>query len=121
VRFSVRTRGTGLGGLSRALERTDALERAVRTGAEDVAQQAQDGLERDGGAGAQVLADTLEVTRARQPLSYRVATRAPLAWFREFGALMRAQRPWLRPALTRARGRIVRRIAQTLRGMVSRR
>jgi len=117
----VRTRGRGLRRLSRSLERTDALERAVRTGANELAEEARDGLERDDGAGAQVIADSLEVTRARHPLSYRVATRAPLAWFREFGALARAQRPWLRPALSRARGRIVSGVAQTLRRAVSRR
>jgi len=114
VRLTNRTQGRGLRGLAQSLDRTEALERALRSSAEEVRAEAIDELERDGGAGTEALADSLEVERSR-PVAYRVVSKAPLAWFREFGALRRAQRPWLRPALDRARPRILMRLSQALR------
>jgi hypothetical protein len=103
-----------LAGLSRSLDRSDALDRALRDSAEEVRAEASDDLVRDGGASANALANSLEVERSRS-LAYRVVSKAPLAWFREFGAMRRAQRPWLRPALDRARPRILMRLTQALR------
>ena len=114
MRFSARTQGRGLAGLSRSLDRSNALDRALRDSAEEVRAEAVDALERGGGATANALANSLEVEHTR-PLAYRVVSKAPLAWFREFGAMRRAQRPWLRPALDRARPRILARVAQALR------
>lgn len=120
MKLTIRSRGPGLRGLSQSLDRTTALDRALRTSADEVRAEAMDTLERDGGSGSEALAESLEVQRAR-PLAYRVMAKAPLAWFREFGALARAQQPWLRPALDRARPRIVRRIGQAIRRIAARR
>jgi hypothetical protein len=109
-----------LAGLSRSLDRSDALARALRDSAEQMRAEAIDEIEREGGAGADALANSLEVERGR-PLAYRVVSKAPLAWFREFGALRRAQRPWLRPALDRARLGVIERLGQTVRQIVTRR
>ncbi len=120
MRFSARTQGRGLAGLSRSLDPSNALDRALRDSAEEVRAEAVDALERDSGATANTLANSLEVEHL-QPLAYRVVSKAPLAWFREFGALRRAQRPWLRPALDRVRPRIVRRIGKAIRRIAARR
>jgi len=121
VKVSVTSRRSRLRGLSRALDKSEAIDDALRASAQEVADEAREGLERDGGPGTRALANSLEVQRGPRPLSYRVVSLAPRAWFREFGALSRAQQPWLRPALSRARGRIVSGVAQTLRRAVSRR
>lgn len=114
MRFSASTQGRGLAGLYRSLDRSNALDRALRDSAEQIGAEAIDEIEREGGAGADALANSLEVERSR-PLAYRVVSKGPLAWFREFGAMRRAQRPWLRPALDRARPRILMRLSQALR------
>lgn len=116
MKLTIRSRGRGLRGLSQSLDRTTVLDRALRTSADEVVAEAIDTLERDGGSGGEALAESLEVERAR-PLAYRVVAKAPLAWSREFGALARAQQPWLRPALDRARPRIFARMYELLRRM----
>ncbi len=121
MKASVTSRGRGLRGLSRALDETEVIDDALRSSAQEVAAEAREGLERDGGPGTRALANSLVVRRGSLPLSYRVVSLAPRAWFREFGSLSRAQQPWLRPALERARAAIVRRIGQAVRRAVSRR
>lgn len=121
MKVSVTSRGRGLRGLSRTLEKTEVLDEQLRAGAKDVADEAREGLARDGGPGTRALANSLEVQSGSRPLSYRVVSLAPRAWFREFGSLSRAQQPWLRPALDRARGGIVRRIGQAIRRVTARR
>jgi len=121
VKVSVTSRGKGLRALSRALDESEAIDDALRASAEDVAAEAREGLERDGGPGTRALANSLAVRREPRALSYRVVSLAPRAWFREFGSLSRAQQPWLRPALDRARSGIVRRVGQALRRLTTRR
>jgi len=121
VKVSVTSRGRGLRGLSRALDESEAIDDALRASAQEVANEAREGLERDGGPGTQGLANSLEVQRGSRPLSYRVVSLAPRAWFCEFGSLSRAQQPWLRPALDRARAGIVGRVGQAIRRITSRR
>jgi len=121
VKVSVTSRRGGLRGLSGALDKTEAIDDALRASAEDVAAEAREGLERDGGPGTRALANSLAVRRGPRALSYRVVSLAPRAWFREFGSLSRAQQPWLRPALDRARSGIVRRVGQALRRLTTRR
>jgi len=121
VKASVTSRGRGLRGLSRALDETEVIDDALRASAQEVAAEAREGLERDGGPGTRALANSLEVPRGPKPLSYRVVSLAPRAWFREFGSLSRAQQPWLRPALERARSRIVRRVGKTIQRITTRR
>ena len=121
MKVSVTSRRKGLHGLSRALDESDAVDDALRASAEAVAAEAREGLARDGGAGTRALGNSLEVRRGPRPLSYRVVSLAPRAWFREFGSLSRAQHPWLRRALDRARSGIVRRVGQALRRIVTRR
>jgi len=121
VKVSVTSRRGALRGLSRALDESDALNEALRASAQEVANEAREGLERDGGPGTQALANSLEVQRGSRPLGYRVVSLAPRAWFREFGSLSRAQQPWLRPALDRARAGIVGRVGQAIRRITSRR
>jgi len=121
VKVSVTSRGKGLRALSRALDESEAIDDALRASAEDVAAEAREGLERDGGPGTRALANSLAVQRGPRALSYRVVSLAPRAWFREFGSLSRAQQPWLRPALDRARSGIVRRVGQALRRLTTRR
>jgi len=121
VKISVTSRRKGLHGLSRALDESDAVDEALRASAEDVAAEAREGLERDGGPGTRALANSLEVQRGQRPFSYQVVSLAPRAWMREFGSLSRAQQPWLRPALDRVREGIIRRIAQAVRRITTRR
>ena len=121
MKVSVTSRRRGLRGLSRALEKTEPVDDALRASAEDVAAEARERLERDGGPGTRALADSIDVQRGSRPLTYRVLSLAPRAWFREFGSLSRAQQPWLRPALDRARSGIVRRVGQALRRIATRR
>ena len=121
MKVSVTSRRRGLRGLSSALNESDAVDEALRASAHEVADEAREGLERDGGAGTRSLANSLEVQRGPRPLSYRVVSLAPRGWFREFGSLSRAQQPWLRPALDRARAGTIRRIAQAVRRITTRR
>ncbi|RIA56765.1 bacteriophage HK97-gp10 putative tail-component [Dichotomicrobium thermohalophilum] len=115
MRLTARSQGNGLCGLSRRLDQTEGLDRALRAGAEQVRDEAREALQGDDEGGA--LTRSLQVERGR-PLSYRVVSKAPIAWFREFGALRRAQRPWLQPALERARPPILARVRQALGRMV---
>jgi len=121
VKVSVTSRRRGLRALSRALDKTEAVDDALRAGAQAVADEAREGLERDGGPGTQALANSLAVRRGPRALSYRVVSLAPRAWFREFGSLSRDQQPWLRPALDRARAGIVHRVGQAVRRITTRR
>ena len=121
MKVSVTSRRRGLRGLSQALDNSEAVDDALRASAEHVAAEAREGLERDGGPGTRALGASLEVQRGPRPLSYRVVSLAPRAWFREFGSLSRAQQPWLRPALDRARSGIIRRVGQALRRITTRR
>ncbi len=121
MKASVTSRGRGLRGLSRALDKTEALDDALRAGAQAVADEAREGLARDGGPGTRALAGSLAVRRGPHALTYRVVSLAPRAWFREFGSLSRAQQPWLRPALDRVRSGIIRRIGQAVRRIATRR
>ena len=121
MKVSVTSRHSGFRGLSRALDNTEAIDDALRTSAQEVAEEAREGLERDGGPGTRALANSLEVRRGPRALSYRVVSLAPRAWFREFGSLSRTQQPWLRPALDRARSGIIRRVGQALRRITTRR
>lgn len=121
MKVLVRTRRGGLCGLSHAFERNEALDDALRTGVHAVATEAREGLERDGGPGTRALANSLDIQRGPRPLSYRLVSLAPRAWFREFGSLSCARQPWLRPALDRVRSGVVRGIAQAVRRIVTRR
>jgi hypothetical protein len=119
VKLNARLRG--MDGLRRGLGRV-VDENGVRDELATAAEELRDAARAElGDAGSDTtLSHSLTVARTHDGTAATVSTPLDDAWHREFGTFRRLPRPWLAPALDKARPGIVARFRNWLTGAVKR-